>query len=50
MVNLGRQPLRPNRPYHWPFNYPKYVKDSDLDIHVRMFKVVIKANIEIDDV
>jgi hypothetical protein len=44
MVNLGRPPLPPNRPYCWPFNYHEYVKDSDLDAHVRVFKVAIKAN------
>ncbi len=49
MVNPCKPPLPPNTPYHRPFNYPKYVKDFDLDAHVRMFKVVIKANSEIDD-
>jgi hypothetical protein len=34
MVNLGRPPLPPNRPYHQPFNYLEYVKDFDLDAHV----------------
>jgi hypothetical protein len=34
MVHPGRPPLPPNKPYHWPFNYPKYVKDSNLDVHI----------------
>ncbi len=29
MMNLGRPPLPPNRPYHWPLNYLEYVKDID---------------------
>jgi hypothetical protein len=37
MVNPGRPPLPPNRPYHQPLNYPEYVKDSDLSVNVRMF-------------
>jgi hypothetical protein len=49
MVNLGRPPLPPNRPYHWPLNYPKYVKGSDLDVHVKVFKVTIRANSETND-
>jgi len=24
MVHLGRRPLPPNRPYHWPPNYHYY--------------------------
>jgi hypothetical protein len=28
---------------------PRYVKDSNLDVHVRVFKAVIKANGEIED-
>ncbi len=48
MVNLGRPPLPPNRP-HWPLNYPEYVKDSDLDAHVRVFKATIRVNNEIYD-
>ncbi len=46
MVNLGRPPLPPNMFYHWPFNYLEYVKDSNLDVHVIIFKVVIGANDE----
>jgi hypothetical protein len=34
MVNPGRPPLPPNRPYHQPLNYHEYVEDSDLRIHV----------------
>jgi hypothetical protein len=50
MVNLRRPPLPPNRPYCWPLNYPKYVKDSNPDVHVKVLKVAIRANSEIDDV
>jgi len=50
MVNPKRQPLPPNRPYHWPLNYHKYVKDFDPDAYVRVFKVAIRANSEINDV
>jgi hypothetical protein len=49
MVNPSKPPLPPNRPYHQPFNYPEYVKDFDLDVHVRVFKVIIITNSEIDD-
>ncbi len=49
MVNLGRPPLPPNRPYHWPLNYLEYVKDSNLDAHVKVFKVDIRANGETKD-
>jgi hypothetical protein len=35
--------------YHWPLNYPKYVKDFDLDAHVRVFKVAIWTNGEFKD-
>ncbi len=42
MMNLRIPPLPPNRPYCWPFNYPKYVKDSDPHAHVRILKVAIK--------
>ncbi len=41
MVNLGKPPLPLNRSYRWPLNYPKYVKDFDLDAHVIVFKVTI---------
>jgi hypothetical protein len=49
MVNLGRPPLPLNRPYHQPFNYLEYVKDSNLDVHGKVFKVVIRSNIETND-
>jgi hypothetical protein len=49
MVNLGRPPLPPNRPYCRPLNYPEYVKDFDPDVHVRMFKAAIRANSETYD-
>jgi len=49
MVNLGMPPLIPNRLYRWPFNYPEYVKDSDPNAHVRIFKGAIKTNGEIKD-
>jgi hypothetical protein len=49
MMNLGRPPLPPNKPYHRPFNYPKYVKDSNPNVHVRVFKVAIRANGETKD-
>jgi hypothetical protein len=37
-------------PYHRPFNYPEYVKDSNSNAYVRVFKVAIKANGETKDV
>jgi hypothetical protein len=49
MMNLNRPPLPPNMPFHQPFNYLEYVKDFDLDAHVKVFKVAIIANGEIDD-
>ncbi len=49
MVNLGRPPLPPNKPYRWPLNYLEYVKDFDANVHVKMFKVVIRANNETYD-
>ncbi len=49
MVNPSKTPLPPNMPYCWPFNYPKYVKDSDLDAHVKVFKATIKTNGETKD-
>jgi len=50
MLNLGKPPLPPNRPYCQPFNYPKYVKDSNPNVHVRVFKATVKANGETEDV
>jgi hypothetical protein len=49
MVNPGRLPLPPNIPYRWPLNYLEYVKDFDPYAHVRVFKIAIRANSEIDD-
>ncbi len=49
MVHLGRPPLAPSRPYCQPFNYLEYVKDFDPNVDVKVFKVAIKANSEIDD-
>jgi hypothetical protein len=49
MVNLGKPSLPPNKPYRWPLNYPEYVKDSNLDAHVRVFKATIRTNSGIDD-
>jgi len=37
MVNQGIPPLPPNKPYCQPLKYTKYVKDSDPDVHVRVF-------------
>ncbi len=42
-------PLPPSRPYHQPLNYPKYVKDSDPNAHVKVFKATIRTNSETDD-
>ncbi len=46
MVNPGRPTLPPNKPYCWPLNYPKYVKDFDLNAYVKVFKVAIIVNNE----
>jgi len=43
MVHPSRPPLPPSRPYCWPFNYPEYVKDSNLDAHVKVFKASIRT-------
>ncbi len=50
MVNLNRPPLPPNRPYYRPLNYLEYVKDFWPKCYVRVFKVVIRTNGEIEDV
>ncbi len=50
MVHLGRPPLPISRPYCWPLKYLEYIKDSDPNAHVRVFKATIKANNEINDV
>jgi hypothetical protein len=49
MVHLCKPPLPPSKPYGQPFNYPKYVKDSDPNVHVRVFKAAIRANSETND-
>jgi hypothetical protein len=38
LVNIGR-----------PFNFPEHMKDFDLDVHVKVFKVDIRVNGEIED-
>jgi len=48
-VHLGKPPLPPSRSYHWPLKYLEYVKYSDPDVHVRVFKVSIRINSEMDD-
>jgi len=50
MMNPSRPPLPPNRPYYRPLNYLEYVKNSDPNAHVRVFKIAIKANNETNDV
>jgi hypothetical protein len=50
MMNQGKPPLPPNRPCRQSLSYLEYVKDYDLDVHVRVFKATIRANSEIDDV
>jgi hypothetical protein len=50
MVNPCKPPSPPNRPYRWPLNYLEYVKDFDLDVRVRVFKVAIRTNGETKDV
>jgi hypothetical protein len=37
-------------PYHRPLNYLEYVKDSDPNFHVIIFKATNRANGEIEDV
>jgi hypothetical protein len=49
MMNLGKPPSPPNRPYHHPFNYPKYMKDFDPNVHVIIFKAAIRVNGETKD-
>jgi hypothetical protein len=48
MVNgaSNKPPLPRSRPYCWPFNYPKYVKDFDPNVRVKIFKATIRANSE----
>jgi hypothetical protein len=49
MVHTSMPPLPLNKTYRQPLNYPKYVKDFDPNVHVRVFKAAIKTNSEIDD-
>jgi hypothetical protein len=44
VMNPCIPPLSPKRLYCWPLNYPGFVKDFDLDAHVKVFKVAIKVN------
>jgi hypothetical protein len=44
IMNPCRPPLPQNKPYRRPFNYSKYVKNSNPNAHVRVFKIAIKAN------
>ncbi len=37
------------RPFRRPLNHPKYKKNFDSNVHVRVFKVAIKANGETID-
>jgi hypothetical protein len=48
-MNSSKPPLPPNRPYRRPFNYLEYVKDSNPDAHVRVFKATIRSNGETND-
>jgi hypothetical protein len=49
MVHPSKPPLPPSRTYHQPFNHHEYVKDFDVDAHVKVLKAAIIANCEIDD-
>jgi hypothetical protein len=49
LVHLGKPPLPPNKLHHRPFNYLEYVKDSDPNVHVRVFKVAFRTNSETND-
>ncbi len=46
MVNPSKPPLPPNKPYHQPFKYPKYVKDSNLDVHVIILKLPLEQMVK----
>jgi hypothetical protein len=50
MMNLGKPPLPPNKPYRRPLNYFEYVKNLNPNVHVKVFKTIIKANGETEDV
>ncbi len=49
MVSPRKPPLLPNKPYCWPLNYLEYVKDSNPNVHVKVFKAAIKTNSETND-
>jgi hypothetical protein len=49
MVHPCKPLLPPNIPYCWSLKYLEYVKDFDLNAHVRVFKVVIRTNSETND-
>jgi hypothetical protein len=49
MMNPSIPPFPLNKPYHWSFNYFEYVKNCDLDVHVKVFKATIKVIGEIKD-
>ncbi len=49
IMNPSRPPLPPNKPYRRPLNYHEYVIDANLKAHVKVLKVAIKANGEIND-
>jgi hypothetical protein len=42
MVHLNKPPLPQSKVYCRPLNYPKYVKDFDPNVHVRIFKAAKK--------
>jgi hypothetical protein len=44
LMNSNKPPLPPSKPYCWPLNYFEYVKDSDPNVHVIVFKVAIRVN------
>jgi hypothetical protein len=50
MMNPSKPPLPPNKPYRRPLNYLEYVKNSNPNAHVEVFKTTIKANGETKDV
>jgi hypothetical protein len=49
IMNPSKPPLPPNRPYHQPLNYLKYLKDSNPNVNVKVFKAAIRTNSEIND-
>jgi hypothetical protein len=50
MVHLSKPSLPPSKPYYRPLKNPEYLKDSNLDAHLKVVEVAIRANSEIDDV